>query len=169
MKLLEVGQVIDLSIRRNAKELTQLGNDRLEGMSWLNNKFYEIKKLNWKTVPANQVYKGLVKQADQFAEFYVVFMQNSEKFFDKADEYVNNISNSDLPDNIYNELQAVIMSNVQNRLEFTQTELENLFDAVSTQMTPNMSQAISQRANKHYKSSIKNESFYDNLWGRPRT
>jgi hypothetical protein len=32
-----------------------------------------------------------------------------------------------------------------------------------------MSQAISQRANKHYKSSIKNESFYDNLWGRPRT
>jgi hypothetical protein len=110
MILLEVGQVIDLSIRSNAKELTQLGNDRLEGMSWLNNKFYEIKKLNWKTVPANQVYKGLVKQADQFAEFYVVFMQNSEKFFDKADEYVNNISNSDLPDNIYNELQAVIMS-----------------------------------------------------------
>lgn len=158
MKLLEVGQVIDLNVRRTAKELIELGNDRLEGMAWLNERFLMIESVV-EEFPSND--KGLIKQADQFAEFYVVFMQNSEKFFDKAEEYKRNISNKDFSD--AEVLDDLLLISTQQKLKFTQVELEILFDKVSTQMTPNMSKAISQRANKHYKNSIKNESFYDNL------
>ena len=164
MKLLEVGQVIDLNIRRTAKELIELGNDRLEGMSWLNERFYAIASVV-EELPSND--KGLIKQTELFAEFYVVFMENSEKFFDKVEKYRSNISNKDFLD--AEVLDTILLTNTQQKLKFSQVDLENLFDAVSIQMTPNMSKAISQRANKHYKSSINNESFYDNLWGRSRT
>jgi len=106
----------------------------------------------------------LIKLTDQFAEFYVVFMQNSEKFFDKADEYVNDTdASSDLPDDIYDQLDVLLIANTQQKLKFTQLELENMFDLVATQMTPNMTKAISQRANKHFKDIIKNESVYGNF------
>ena len=105
----------------------------------------------------------LIKIANQFADFYVVFMQNSEKFFDKADEFVNNPTSSDLPDDIYEKFMSVTMTNTQQKLEFTQLELENMFDLVSTQMTPSMTNAIAQRTNKHYTNSINNESVYGNF------
>ena len=168
MKLLEIGQVLDIAHRIDAKKIIELGNDRIEGIAWLNNKFKEINNYLIKSQQGSmRLIKGSttpIKMADQFAEFYVVFMQNSEKFFDKADEFVNNPKASDLPDDVYNDFMRVISVNniQQGALEFTQLELENLFDRVSTFMTPNMTKAIAQRTNKHYTFSIKNESLYGN-------
>ena len=167
MKLLEVGQVLDINPRIKANKLIELGNDRLEGMAWLNDKFVEInKKLMQSQKGGMRLLNNpqLIKLTDQFAEFYVVFMQNSEKFFDKADEYVNDTdASSDLPDDIYDHLDVLLIANTQQKLKFTQLELENMFDLVATQMTPNMTKAISQRANKHFKDIIKNESVYGNF------
>ena len=173
MKLLEIGQVLDIAHRIDAKKIIELGNDRIEGMAWLNNKFKEINNYLIKSQKGSMRLLNnpdLIKMADQFAEFYVVFMQNSEKFFDKADEFVNNPKASDLPDDVYNDFMRVISVNniqglplEQGALEFTQVELENLFDRVSTHMTPSMTKAIAQRTNKHYTFSIKNESLYSNL------
>ena len=42
MKLLEIAKVLDIAPRIEANKIIELGNDRLEGMSWLNNKFKEI-------------------------------------------------------------------------------------------------------------------------------
>ena len=173
MKLLEVGQVLDINPRIKANKLIELGNDRLEGMAWINDKFEEInKKLMQSQKGGMRLLNNpqLIKMADQFAEFYVVFMQNSEKFFDDADDYVNDTdASSDLPDDMYDQLDALLITNTQQKLKFTQLDLENMFDLVSTKMTPNMTKAISQRANKHFKNIIKNESVYGNFWGRSRT
>ncbi len=161
MKLLEVGQVLDINPRIKANKLIELGNDRLEGMAWLNDKFVEInKKLMQSQKGGMRLLNNpqLIKLTDQFAEFYVVFMQNSEKFFDRADDYVNDPASSDLPDDMYDQLDALLIANTQQKLKFTQLELENMFDLVSTQMTPTMTKAISQRANKHFKNIIKNDS-----------
>lgn len=166
MKLLEVGQVLDINPRIKANKLIELGNDRLQGMAWLNDKFVEInKKLMQSQKGGMRLLNNpqLIKMADQFAEFYVVFMQNSEKFFDKADEYVNDPASSDLPDDMYELLDVLLISNTQQKLKFTQVELESMFDLVSTKMTPNMTRAIAQRTNKHFKDIINNESVYGNF------
>ena len=42
MKLLEIAKVLDIAPRIEANKIIELGKDRLEGMSWLNNKFKEI-------------------------------------------------------------------------------------------------------------------------------
>ena len=73
-----------------------------------------------------------------------------EKFFDKADEYVNDPASSDLPDDMYELLDVLLISNTQQKLKFTQVELESMFDLVSTKMTLNMTRAIAQRTNKQF-------------------
>jgi len=176
MKLLEIGQVLDIAHRIDAKKIIELGNDRIEGIAWLNNKFKEINNYLIKSQQGSMRLLNnpdLIKMADQFAEFYVVFMQNSEKFYVKAIEFLKNPKTSELPDDIHNDFMRVMsVINMRNwaldrpqqgALEFTQLELENLFDRVSTNMTPNMTKAIAQRTNKHYTFSIKNESLYGNL------
>ncbi len=166
MKLLEIAKVLDIAPRIEANKIIELGKDRLEGMSWLNNKFKEISNKLIKSQKGSMRIVNnpdLIKIANQFADFYVVFMQNSEKFFDKADEFVNNPTSSDLPDDIYEKFMSVTMTNTKQKLEFTQLELENMFDLVSTQMTPSMTNAIAQRTNKHYTNSINNESVYGNF------
>ena len=103
MKLLEIAKVLDIAPRIEANKIIELGKDRLEGMSWLNNKFKEISNKLIKSQKGSMRIVNnpdLIKIANQFADFYVVFMQNSEKFFDKADEFVNNPTSSDLPDDL---------------------------------------------------------------------
>lgn len=125
------------------------GQGRLDSIKWLNDRFRKLlnvidkQSLGKLKIVDN---RDLIKLTDEFAKYYIAFHKGTEEFIQMIDGNKENLSP---------EAQKMIKMALGRDAEpeFDFAQLEAVFDKVTTQLTPNMVQAIKQRNKMYYKRS----------------